>query len=60
MLIPRHRSDPKELRGHLRVRLPQWMLDELDSYGNRTEQTETAIMHYLKKKREEQEKSTRH
>lgn len=47
--IPRHRKPEKDVRKPLGVRIPLWILEEIDSIGSRTEVTEQALLDYIKK-----------
>lgn len=47
-IIPRPRLPEGMVRKNLGVRVPEWMIEQLDQLGDRTEHTEKAIIMYLK------------
>jgi len=49
LIIPRPRLHEYLVRKPLGVRIPKWMLDEVDQLGDRAEITEKALLEYLKK-----------
>lgn len=56
MQIPRHRLPDHLVRKPLGVRIPEWMLKEIDVLGDRTEITEKALLDYLKKNKKMEKK----
>lgn len=48
-MMPRPRKNEMLVRQPLAVRVPKWMIVELDQRGDRTAQVEQAILDYLKK-----------
>lgn len=54
--IPRPRLPEEMVRKNLGVRVPLWMIEQLDELGDRTAHTERAISLYLKKTKKEGKK----
>lgn len=51
--IPKKRSLEHEYRDKISVRLPRWMLTEIEKIGSRTDIIEKAVVDFLKKREEE-------